>query len=315
MAGNPRVIALEEHYFDPELKSRLKEGVSGPPHIVQAMSDIGLRLKEMDAGGVDVQVLSHCAPSVQTMEAELAVPMAHRMNDRLYEIVRQHPTRFAGFAALPTADPSAAANELERCITRLDFKGAMIHGLTNGVFLDDKRFWPILQRAEVLDAPIYLHPALPDPTVIDRYYKAYQSDYPSILSAGWGFGIETSTAAVRMVLSGAFNAFPNLKMILGHLGEGLPFLLHRLNESFSRDGKVRFRETFSRHFWITTSGNFSTPALICSVLELGIDRILFSVDYPFVNNKLGTDWIKTVPLCAEDREKILHRNAESLLKM
>jgi 2,3-dihydroxybenzoate decarboxylase len=191
----------------------------------------------------------------------------------------------------------------------------MIHGLTNGHFIDEKQFWPIFERAEKLDVPIYLHPSIPDPTVIDRYYKDYVKEYPAILSAGWGFGVETGTAAVRMVLSGAFKQYPNLKIILGHLGEGLPFLLHRLDESFSRDGKVKFREAFEHHFWVTTSGNFSDPALLCTMQELGIDRILFSVDYPFVNNKLGTEWMKTVPLSAEDKAKVLHGNAERLLKM
>lgn len=311
-----RVIALEEHYWDPELKKHLAGiDVAGPPHVAQRMQDIDLRLKEMDEGGIDVQVLSQAAPAVQKMKAAEAVPMAKGINDRLHDMIKAHPKRFAGFAALPTDDPKAAADELERCVTQLGFKGAMLHGLTNGAFHDEQRFWQVFARAEALDVPIYFHPAIPDPTVTDRYYKEYVKEYPVILSAGWGFGVEIGTAAVRMVLSGIFKKHTNLKIILGHLGEGLPFLLHRLDESFSRDGKVKFREAFERHFWVTTSGNFSDPALLCTIQELGVDRIMFSVDYPFVNNKLGTDWMKAVTLSAEDKAKILHGNAEKLLKM
>jgi predicted TIM-barrel fold metal-dependent hydrolase len=315
--AKPRVIAIEEHYSDPEVKAHFEPGdAAGPPQIAQRMGDLfDLRIKEMDAAGVDVQVLSHAAPSTQKMEAELAVKVARLANDNLHKTVQARPDRFAGFAALPTADPKAAADELERAVIKLGFKGAMIHGLTNGAFIDEKRFWPIFERAQALDVPIYLHPSLPDETVIARYYKDYVKDYPAILSAGWGFTVETATAGIRMVLSGVFKTYPNLKIIIGHLGEGLPFLLWRLDHAFSRDGKVKFREVFSNNVWITTSGNFSNPALLCSVMEMGIDRILFSVDYPFVDSKLGTAWMETVPLCVEDRAKILHGNAEKLLKM
>src|SRR5688572_22726191 len=233
MAKKPYVIALEEHYADAEVKQHARLATSSD--IIERLDDVGaLRLKEMYESGIDFQVLSHSNPGLQAVDAELGIPLARRANDRLAELVRAHPDRFAGFAALPTADPKAAADELERCVTKLGFKGAMVHGLTNGHFIDEKQFWPIFERAEKLDVPIYLHPAIPDETVIGRYYKEYVKEYPAILSAGWGFGVETGTAAVRMVLSGAFKQYPNLKMVLGHLGEGLPFLLHRLDESFSR---------------------------------------------------------------------------------
>jgi len=314
------VVALEEHYYDAELAATFGnvEGGGSASEVRKRLDDLGeLRLREMDEAGIDVQVLSHGAPSTQRLEGETAVRLAREVNDRLAGVIAGHPSRFAGFAALPTAEPAAAAEELERAVTQLGFKGAMVHGLTNGVFFDDERFWPILERAESLDVPIYLHPAVPERAVVDTYYRDYLPKYPGILTAAWGFTVETATQAIRMVLSGAFERFPNLKLILGHMGEGLPFLLWRINMALQRPGNapIEFRELFSKHFWITTSGNFSTPALICSMLELGVDRILYSIDYPYVENLPGTEWMESLQVSAEDKEKILSGNAKRLLKM
>jgi 2,3-dihydroxybenzoate decarboxylase len=315
-----QIIALEEHYYDPEIAEQFKGPDSrlASPEIGRRLLDLGeLRLKEMDEVGIDLQVLSHGAPSTQRMDAETAIRLARRANDRLAETCKARPDRFAAFAALPTPDPKAAADELERAVTKLGFKGAMVHGLTNGLFFDDKRFWPICERAQALDVPIYLHPAVPHPEVTKIYYGDYIKDYPGFLTAGWGFTVETATQGIRMVLSGVFDAYPNLKIILGHMGEGLPFLVWRINQALSRPGNKggSFRDYFCKHFWITTSGNFSNPALLCSVMEMGIDRILFSIDYPFVPNKPGVDWIDTIPLCEEDRVKLLSGNVKRLLKM
>ena len=319
MPAKPYVIALEEHYFDAEVKTHIR-GLDDTrlPRIVERLDDLGaLRLKEMDEAGIDVQVLSHANPSLQKLDAETAVPLARRVNDRLHQAVLAHPDRFAGFAALPTADPKAAADELERTVTRLGFKGAMIHGMTNGVFHDDKRFWPVFERAQALDVPIYIHPGIPHPSVVEVYYKDYVQQYPSLLRAAWGFTIETATQALRMVLSGMFDEYPRLKIILGHLGEGLPFLLWRITMGLQRDGRGGrgFRDVFCEHFWVTTSGFFSDPALICCMMEMGIDRILFSVDYPFVDNMPGAKWLETLPVSGDDREKLLNGNAKRLLKM
>jgi predicted TIM-barrel fold metal-dependent hydrolase len=319
MATRPQVIALEEHYFDAEVRTHVSGlDATTVPRIVERLDDLGaLRLKEMDEAGVDIQVLSHANPSLQKLDATTAVPLAVRVNDRLHEAVQRHPDRFAAFAALPTADPTAAADELERTVTRLGFKGAMIHGLTNGVFHDDKRFWPIFERAQALDVPLYLHPGIPQPAIIETYYKEYYQKYPNLLRAAWGFTVETATQAVRMILGGVFDAHPRLKIILGHLGEGLPFYLWRINMGLTRDGAgpTWFRDAFCEHFWITTSGFFSDPALICCMMEMGIDRILFSIDYPFVDNQPGAKWLETLPLCAEDKEKLLNGNVKRLLKM
>ena len=313
----PQVIAIEEHFWDPELIKHVTGGdVIRAPELEKRLYDLGeIRIKEMDEAGIDIQVLSHGAPGGQKLPDAIALDVARGVNDRLAATVRQHPTRFAGFAMVPTNDAAKGADELERCVTKLGFKGAMLHGLANGVFLDNKRFWPIYERAQALDVPIYFHPAAPHPAVIEIYYKEYVQSVPTILSAGWGFTVETATTALRLVLSGVFQQYPKLKVVLGHLGEGIPFLMARMDEALSRQAKVNFRETFSNHFSITTSGFFSNPALLCCVQELGIDRILFSVDWPFVKNTVATEWVKTVPLCHEDKVKLLSGNAKRLLKM
>jgi predicted TIM-barrel fold metal-dependent hydrolase len=315
--SRPQVIAIEEHFWDPELVKHVKGGdVLRAPELEKRLYDLGeIRIKEMDEAGIDIQVLSHGAPGGQKLPDDIALELARGVNDRLQAAIKLHPTRFAGFAMVPTNDPRKGADELERCITKLGFKGAMLHGLANGVFLDDKRFWPIYERAEALDVPVYFHPSFPQQAVIDAYYKEYVESVPTILSAGWGFTVETATTALRLVLSGLFQHCPKLKVVLGHLGEGIPFLMARMDEALSRQAKVDFRATFSSHFSVTTSGFFSNPALLCCVQELGIDRILFSVDWPFVKNTVATDWVKTVPLCHEDQVKLLSGNAKRLLKM
>jgi predicted TIM-barrel fold metal-dependent hydrolase len=313
--AKPYIVALEEHYSDAEIMQHTRLGTS--PDIAERLDDVSaLRLREMDESGIDLQVLSHSNPGLQAVDAEIGVPLARRANDRLAETVRAHPDRFAGFAALPTADPRAAADELERCVTRLGFKGAMLNGLTKSVFHDDRRFWPIYERAAALDVPIYIHPAIPQAAVVEAYYKEYAEQHPGLLRAGWGFNVETATQGIRFVLSGVFDAHPGLKVILGHLGEGVPFFLWRISHGLRQSMKEKtFREIFCEHFWITTSGFFSDPALVCCMMEMGIDRILFSVDYPFMDNPPGAEWIKTLPLSAEDQVKLLSGNAKRLLKL
>jgi predicted TIM-barrel fold metal-dependent hydrolase len=313
------VIALEEHYWDQELAAQFVggEGVRDPL-MLKRLYDLGeLRLKEMDEAGIDMQVISHGAPSAQKLSGPDAVALTRRVNDRLHAAVTAHPKRFAAFAALPTSDPKAAADELERT-TKLGFKGAMIHGLANGVFLDDKRFWPIYERAQALDIPLYFHPSVPLPAVSDAYYKDYVKDFPMVVRAAWGYTVETATQAIRLVLSGVFDAYPKLKVVLGHLGETLPYLVWRVDQALARPGGARpmsFRDVFCGHFYITTSGNFSNPALLCCVMEMGIDRVMFAVDWPFVANTPAVQWMDTVPLCDEDKVKILSGNAQRLFRM
>ena len=313
------IITIEEHYWDRELTSHYA-GVEGTraPKMLEQLYDLGeIRIKDMDANGIDMQVLSHGAPSLQKIGPDIAAALALGVNDRLAASVAANPKRLAAFCALPTADPKAAAAELERCV-KLGFKGAMIHGLANGRFLDEPEFDPIWERAQALDVPIYLHPSVPHPAVTEAYYAKYMKDFPMVIRAAWGFTVETATIAIRMVIGGVFERFPRLKIILGHLGETLPFLQWRIDQALSRPGTARaisFRDTFSHNFYVTTSGNFSNPALLCCVMEMGIDRILYAIDYPFVANAPGIEWIDTIPLCDEDKAKLLSGNSKRLLKL
>ena len=318
--AKPRVIALEEHYWDPEVAAMLG-GEAGPPGFAQRYPMEGAaleaRLQNMDEAGIDVQVISMGAPAFQRTDAETAVRLARLANDRLHASIQPHLDRFGAFAVLPTPDPAAAADELERAVTQLGFKGAMIHGLTNGVFFDDKQFWPIFECAQALDVPLYLHPAAPHPAVVAAYYQDYVEKYPGILTAGWGYTVETATQGLRIVLSGVLDEYPRVKVILGHLGESLPFSLWRIDYALSRDPDRahQFRDLFCEHFYITTSGHFSTPALLCSMLEMGADRIMFSVDFPFNPSALGTKWMDELQVSAEDKTKILSGNASRLLRI
>jgi predicted TIM-barrel fold metal-dependent hydrolase len=314
-----RVIAIEEHYWDPDITGNYG-GVEATrnPEMLKRLYDLGeYRISEMDKAGVDMQVLSHGAPSLQKIESSLAVDLARRANDKLASACAKYPTRFAAFAALPTtAAPELAAAELERCVT-MGFKGAMIHGLSNGEFLDEPKFDPIWAMAERLDVPIYLHPSVPHQAVTDVYYKKYMQDFPMVIRAAWGFTVETATIAIRMVLGGVFERHPKLKLILGHFGETLPFLVWRIDQALKRPGAkpMSFRKVFSNNFYVTTSGNFSNPALLCTMMEMGIDRILFAIDYPFVMNEDGMEWIPNMPICEEDKIKLLSGNAMRLLKL
>ena len=313
------VIAIEEHYWDPELAKHFTGPEAGRgSDMDKRLYDLGaLRLKEMDDAGIDVQVLSHGAPSAQKLPANIAAEVTRGVNDRLAAFVKTNPKRFAAFAALPTADPQAAADELERVVTKLGCKGAMIHGMANGEFLDLPKFWPIYERAEKLDVPIYLHPSLPNEQVTKIYYEDYAKDFPLVVRPAWGYTVETATQAIRLILSGVFDKHPKLKVILGHFGETLPFLLWRIDSSLRRPGQkaLDFRGIFTNNFYITTSGFFSNPALLCCVMEMGVDHILFAVDWPFVMNPPAVEWMKNVSISDSDKVKIFSGNAKRLLKM
>lgn len=312
--GTGKVICLEEHFWSPDLRHPLSsDGRTDRAPVAERLDDLGeLRIREMDAAGIDVQVISHSAPGVQLHDPEQAVVLARRANDQLHRAIGAHPDRFAGFALLPTPDPKASLVELERAVAQLGFKGAMVHGLTHGEFFDEKKYWPIFKLAQELDVPVYIHPAQPHPAVHDAYYK----DYPTMARAGWGFGVETGTQAIRLILSGLFDAYPQLKIIVGHLGEGLPFSLWRCDALLSRGRSERgFRDYFCEHFYITTSGNFSHPALLCCVMEMGVEHILFSIDWPYASNVEGRHFVETAPLSRADKDKILSHNAARLLRV
>ena len=272
----------------------------------------------MDEAGVDMQVdLAWRAGRAEAAGRHVAADVARRANDRLAEAVARHPTRFAGFAALPTTVPEAAARELERAVKELGLKGAMICGLTNGEFHDEEKFWPVYEVAQKLDAPIYFHPAFPDPQVSAVYFDKYAKDFPQVVRAAWGYTVETATQAVRLVLGGVFEKHPELKVILGHFGETLPYQLWRIDQALNRPGSKgsSFRKIFTHNFHITTSGHFSTPALVCAMMEMGMDHIMFSIDWPFVQNAPAMRWLETLQISQEDMAKMLGGNAKRLLKL
>jgi predicted TIM-barrel fold metal-dependent hydrolase len=242
--------------------------------------------------------------------------MARDANDRLSQAIKQHPKRFAGFAALPAADPKAAADELERCVTTLGFKGAMIHSHQQGEFLDAKKYWPMWERAAKLDVPIYLHPALPAAPLVNSYFEGYEE----LARAPWGFAVDTSCHFLRLVFSGLFDAYPNLKVILGHLGEMLPFAMHRLNDhsiaAAKRRGLKKEPIQYLRdNMIVTTSGNWFEPAFVCTLLALGADNILFAIDWPYESNKVGMEFFRKLSISDADKAKIAHLNAERVLKL
>jgi len=317
-----RVIAIEEHFLTAGVAAATashRPG-GGQGDTLAKLGDLGgRRLADMDAAGIDVQVLSVTAPATQELDAAQAVPLARDANDRLAAAVAAHPGRFAGFATLPTADPAAAAAELDRAVTSHGFKGAMICGHTRGRFLDDHAYLPVLERAAALGVPVYLHPTFPTPQVVEAYYGGFAAPVSGALAtAGWGWHAETGLHALRMVLGGVFDRFPGLQVIIGHMGENIPFSLARTDERLSPVAthlKRRVAEYFQQNFHITTSGYFTDPPLLCALMVLGADRIMFSVDYPFSDNAAGRAFLDRAPISAADREKIAHGNAERLLRL
>ena len=309
MIEGHRVIALEEHYCDPAL--------ARPGPFADRLADMGEgRLAAMDRAGIDIQVLSHAPPGLQGAAKGESARLARTVNDRLAEVVARHPERFRAFASIPTSDAEAAADELERTVRDLGFCGAMVHGPTDGIFLDDRRFWPFLRRASDLGVPVYLHPADVLPAVREAYLGDLVRTHPMFAQAAWGFTIETGTHAMRLVLSGALKEFPRLQLILGHLGEAIPFLMPRIDEALARNTPTKdFSAQFRRHFSVTTSGFFATPATKLCVEMLGVDRVLFSVDWPFVQNSAAAEWAATLDFHHEDLEKLFNGNAVRLLNL
>jgi hypothetical protein len=274
----------------------------------------------MDAAGIDVQVLSLTAPGVDQLDATEAVKLARDTNDILADAVRRHPKRFAGFATLPTASPETAAGELDRMVREHNFKGAVINGHNRGRYLDDAFFWPILERAEALQVPLYLHPTPPPRPVIDASYAGnYTAEVTHWLAtAAWGWHIETAIHALRLILSGAFDRYPRLQLVIGHLGEGLPFMLPRI------DGRLPMTVTklhrpisayLRENLHYTISGfNFTLPFLDL-FLEVGAHRIMFSADYPFGSMSQACTFLDQLPVSPADKERIAHGNAELLLQL
>ena len=275
--------------------------------------DIGAgRLADMDANGVDMHLLSLTMPGVQMFDPATAVSLARLSNDRLSEAVRSHPTRFAGLASFAPQDPPAAAKEMERAINTLKLNGVLVNSHTQNGYLDEPRFWPILEAAEALGTPLYIHPRAPSDGMAAPF-----SDY-RMEGSIWGYGMETGTHAVRLILSGVLDRFPRLRIVLGHMGEALPFWLWRLDYMAAPGSRADLRnrlkasEYFRRNFAITTSGLEDPLVLRFCVDKIGIDSVMWAIDYPYQPTAPAVAFLESATLSDDERERIAHRNAERI---
>jgi len=321
-----RTVTLEEHVIFPEITALVPKdklgGFNQSPmmkKLAPKLADVsGERLDLMNESEITVQVLSVVGVGANILSAEDGPGYATKYNDLLAERISAQPDRLAAFAHLPTTNPQAAAEELERTVKTHHFVGALINGLTNGEFLDDEKYAPILKKAEELGVPIYLHPGLPPKEVVDAYYSDLPNQSGTTLSvAGWGWHSETAIHVLRLIISGTFDKYPKLKLIIGHMGEMLPMMMARCDGMF-RPGEngVNQRtisQTLKDQVYITTSGIFTQPPLKIAIETFGIDNIMFSVDYPFSTNAQGKKFLDEIDIAAEDKEKIAYINADKVL--
>jgi hypothetical protein len=315
-----RTITLEEHYASPAFLEGPGRNLRGWTEMAERLCDIGDgRIAEMDAAGIDVQVLSLTSPGTEQLDAADAVTLAREENNLLADAVRRHPGRFAGFAALPTPAPQAAADELERMVRGHGFVGAMINGHARGRYLDDQFFWPILERAEALHVPLYIHPTAPPQPVIQAYYAGFAPEVTFRLAThAWGWHIETAVHVLRLILGGAFDRYPRLQLVIGHLGEGLPFMLPRLDHNLTPE-LTKLQRPFAAYLrenvHYTFSGFNWTATFLDLLLEVGVDRIMFSADYPYASMAQARGFLDGLPVSPADRERIAHGNAERLMRL
>lgn len=316
-----RKIALEEHFLAPGFEDyfattavNLDAGIFQGAKAI--LSDFGgRRLEEMDRHGIDFAVLSLAGPGVQAeRDATLAVRRAREVNDFLAREVQRRPGRFGGFAHLAMQDPQAAADELERSVRELGLKGAMINGQTNGDYLDADRFAPFWERLQALQVPVYIHPANP----VDEPYM--YTGHPELFGPTWSWTVETATHVLRLVFGGVFDRFPEARLIVGHMGETLPYLLWRLDSRWqiAKHGRTLQRlpsDYIKGNVTVTTSGVFSDAPLVCALSALGEDKVMFSVDYPFEATAAAVAFIAQAPIGDETRAKVCHLNAERLLAL
>ena len=319
-------IALEEHFAIPEtvegslLYNRDATTALGIPERLLDLMDY--RIKEMDDNGIDLTILSLNSPGIQDILSPAeAAKTARIANERLAEVIEKKHDRFRGFAAIPMQDPDAAIAELQHAVLNLGMLGVMVNGFSqidtkeNCVYLDDPMYKPFWAELEKLDVPFYLHPREPMPwntKLLENHFWLH--------GAAWAFGVETATHALRMLTSGMFDEFPRLKLLIGHLGEGLPFLVWRCDNTLNKrkrgmPAKRLIAEYLNDNVWVTTSGQFHTPPLICTMLQMGADRILFSTDYPFEEVKDASNWFDVCSISENDRKKIGRQNAIDLFKL
>ena len=318
-------IATEETYTTDEL---IALNAINDDH-TEYLKEIGLaelgpsRIAAMDEARINVQVLSAHTPGVQNLVGQEGNDFAYRLNKMIASgPMATHPGRYQAYATLPLQDPEASADELERAVREDGFVGAMTNGFVGNKFLDHRDFEPVLARAEALDVPIYLHPGFPPKQVFDIYYgierPGYNDQYQDYIFSGSGYGWhqEVLTQSLRLILTGVFDRFPGLQMIVGHMGEGLPFYYERivedLGDSTERSLNKPIGKYFDDNFWFTTSAFFQDELLDLLLKYINVDRVMFATDYPFANMKEGTDWFRAVDLPRETKEKIAFRNAEKL---
>lgn len=317
-------IALEEHFVPAELTELITNPGWGPEawrQTLDLLTDTEQRLEKMDRAGVELAVLSLGSNGLQdVLDPGRAAALAREANDALAQVVAAHPDRYLGLAALPMLDVDAAAAELDRCVSTLGFKGALVNGYSSdgtpdtGRYYDDPRYDPLWERFAALDVPFYLHPRNPLPDQ-RRIYEGREQ----LLGPTWAFGAETAVHALRMLIGGVFDRVPELTVVLGHLGELLPFAIRRLEQRLSRRADVDLArpaaDYLQDNFYLTTSGNYHTPSLIGILLELGADRLMFAADYPFEQLDDGAAWLDNVPISDSDRRKIASENACRLLHL
>ncbi len=327
-----RTVAIEEHFSVPELVKRIDPAAikargyrprtppPDGPSPLELLPDLDeRRLELMDKAGITLQVLSNTGPGPDLVPGPEGVAISRGMNDHLAAAVARHPGRLAGFAVLPMADPEACPVELVRCVKELGFLGALINGTTNGLFLDHPGYDGLLSAAEELDVPIYIHPHLPPEPVRQAYYSNLPDGSARVLeSAGWGWHQETAIHILRMVIAGAFDRHPRLKVIVGHMGEMLPVMMARIDDVFRYDAGHLQRpisRTILDQVWLTTSGIFTEPPFLAALQTFGIDRLMFSVDYPYAPNAKGREFLNRISLSPADMEKLAHGTVDALLKI
>ena len=319
-------IALEEHFA---IEATLGDSQVFGPHVWaelrRRLIDIqDVRLRAMDAAGIDMMILSLNAPAVQAIpDRKQAIAVARAANDALAAEVRQRPDRFAAFAALPMQDPDAAVAELQRCVKEFGFKGALVNGFSqieaenSAIYYDQPQYAAFWELVEKLDVPFYLHPRNPLPS----HSPIYQG-HPWLLGPNWAFAAETSVHALRLIGCGLFDRHPRLIIILGHLGEGIPVLLWRIDH---RNGWMKaphqyaarkpVADYFRANFYLTTSGNFHTPSLVNAITEIGAERVMFSADWPFEDVGEAAQWFDAAGISEDERQKIGCLNALKLFKL
>jgi uncharacterized protein len=327
-----RTVALEEHFSAPALAKRIDPKVissrgfrprnltPGAPNPMLLLPEIGeVRLKSMDDAGITVQVLSNAGPAADLLPGPDGVALARDLNDHIATAIARYPGRFAAFAALPLQSPDAAPAELARAVKELGFVGAMVNGTTAGRFLDHPSYDGLLAAAVELDVPIYIHPHIPPEAVRQAYFSELPEGAGRVLeTAGWGWHSETAVHLLRMVVAGTLDRHPKLRIIIGHMGEMLPMMLDRADQVFSADIdhlKRSVPKTITDQVWVTTSGIFNEPPLYAALMTFGIDRVMFSVDYPYSTHMMGRDFLNKIWLAPSDMAKLCHGNADALLKL